>query len=98
MNTEIETVFEGAFVVDKTEALWGLWALVWRPLRHRWCLVLDRSKAMPWTAEELAADPSLRAVIRPSRIVCGPVWLVLDVAATLRPPSISNVLSAGSVR
>lgn len=86
MNTKVETMFDGAFVVDKDEAKWGLWQVVWRPLRHRWCLVLDRTKAMPWTAQELDAEPMLRAVIRPSQLVFASIPLAMDCAAKLQPP------------
>lgn len=79
-------IFDGAFTTDPARAKWGLWTFVWRPLRGRWCLVLDRKNAMPWTAQELAVDPALRAVSRPATTVCGSVALAMDAAAKMLPP------------
>ena len=75
-----------AFTTDHATAPWGVWVMVWRPLRNRWCLVLDQVDARPWTAAELAVEPRLAFTMRPISYGVGSVAVTLDCASKLIPP------------
>lgn len=76
-----------AFTADRTDAApWGVWTLIWRPLRGRWCLVLNSPDRTPWTADELATEPALAYSFRPRSYTFGTVSDALDEAAKLIPP------------
>ncbi|UZT28728.1 hypothetical protein [Nocardia phage NS-I] len=71
--------------------LWSIWTFVWRPIRGRWCLVVNSADARPWTAEELAMDPVLAMTFRPFTMAVGPLYLAMDMARQLPPPFIDTL-------
>lgn len=94
MASERESNMHVGFVSSRepeelASAPWGLWTFVWRPLRRRWCLVLNiagEHGRLSWTREELQADASLAFSIRPRAIAFGSVASVMDQAREMKAP------------
>ena len=80
------TMADTVYATDRTTAPWSVWTFIWRPIRGRWCLVVDSSKSRPWTAEELAIDPCLAMTFRPCAMAVGPLYLAMDMARQLPVP------------
>lgn len=82
------TMADTVYATDRTTAPWAAWCFVWRPLRRRWCLVLDAPGSRPWTPEELDVEPSLARVgpARPTAWTFGTFSDAMDHGAKLIPP------------